>query len=331
MRRVVLVAPGRLLVEEVPEPTPAAGEVTVRVEATGICGSDLFGYWGVNERRPPGTVMGHEISGRVEWVGPGVNPAWIGKGVAINPILGCELCKACQGGNPQRCSQKVLIGCVPEHPGGLAEVLAAPARSLELWPGPAPLTWGAFAEPLAVGLHATRSLDLTRATVLVIGSGPIGIATALSARPLAAEVTVTDADEGASTILSSLGISPQPTQAIAASARFDAVFDCVADDDSLALALRHARIEGTIVVVGLGAPRASISIDLLVQGDRGLRGSAQYSRASFRAAVGWLSSGRFDPTPLLSPPQPLSQAPRIFQRWKEDGRRSVRTIFSPAV
>ncbi len=328
MRRVVLVARGELRLEDVPEPTPGAGEVCVRVEAVGICGSDLHGFHGVNDRRRPGTVMGHEISGTVERVGPGVGSDWLGRGVAVNPVLGCGHCPACRTGAPQQCPDKVLIGCVAEHPGGFAEVLLAPVSALVGWTGPAPLRWGAFAEPLAVGLHAVRGLDLRGREVLVIGSGAVGIAVALAAAEAGATVTVTDRDDRRAPVLRRLGLSPRPYDAVPAGARFGVVVDCVASDDSLDLALSRTPVAGTVVVVGLAAAHVALPVARLVQGDRVLRGSAQYSRDSYARAVRWLASGRLDVTGLLSGPVPLTAAPRLFETWDETAR-PVRTLLTP--
>ena len=326
----MLVAPGELRLEDVPNPGPGRGEVTLRVEAVGVCGSDVHGYLGLNGRRRPGTVMGHEVSGTVEQVGPEVEASWLQQAVTVNPVLGCEQCAACRTGNPQWCPDKVLVGCVPEHPGGFAQLLTVPATTLVSWAGPAPLHWGPFAEPLAVGLHAVAGVEVTGACVLVIGSGPVAIAATLAARQAgAAAVTMTEGDEDRLALLRELGIGPQPAAQIAAAAPFDVVVDCVADDASLAQALAQVKIRGSVVVVGLGRPSAAISVERLVQGDRLVRGSAQYSRASYAEAAQWLSSGRLDVSRLLSPLQPLVRAPQIFRELASSAARPVKTLLTP--
>ena len=328
MRRVVLAGPYDLRLEEGPAPRAEPGQVVVRVEAAGVCGSDLHGYRGVNERRRPGTVMGHEVSGTVEEVGTAVDAHWRGQGVVINPVLGCGSCEACRHAEPQRCPDKTLIGCTPTHPGGFADLLSVPVTALVPWPGPAPLAWGAFAEPLAVGLHAVDRVAVPKRNVLVIGSGAVGIAAALAAGRAGGTVTITEGDERRSPLLRHLGLLPRDPASVAAAAPFDVVVDCVAGADSLALGLDHLRIGGTTVVVGLGAPRAEVSVERLVQRDLIVRGSAQYSRASFGAAVAWLSSGQLDISGLLAR-QPLSQTSRLFRSWHDDSSRPVRTLLYP--
>lgn len=334
MRRLVLAGPLDLRLEEIEPPEPAAGEVLLGVVAAGVCGSDLHGYRGANDRRRPGTVMGHEVAGRVEGLGAGVEAAWLGRTVAVNPVLGCERCPACRSGAPQRCPDKVLIGCVPEHPGGFAELVVAPVTSLVAWSGPAPGHWAALAEPLAVGLQAVDRAELRGRDVLVIGSGPVAVGAAWAAgRRGAATVTLTVTDGRRRDLLRSLGLTTVPQDQLPAAGGFEVVLDCVASAETLEAALQQVPIGGSVVVVGLAAPTAPISVERLVQGDRALLGSAQYSRGSFATAVRWLSDGRLDVAPLLGEPQPLARGPELFRRWAEteDGgaARPLRTLLVP--
>ncbi|MET1006373.1 MAG: alcohol dehydrogenase catalytic domain-containing protein [Propionibacteriaceae bacterium] len=315
--------------ENVAAPTPGPRDVILRVEVAGICGSDLHGYRGLNGRRRPGTVMGHELSGTVEQVGPEVDRSWLGRGVTVNPILGCDHCPACRSGNPQRCPSKALLGCVPEHPGAFAELVCVPASALLAWTGSGPLSWAAFTEPLAVGVHATRAVSVSDADVLVIGSGPIGIASALSARRQGARVTITVGDDLRRAVVLELGLSPVARDAVPFEAEYDVVVDCVGTDESLALAMAHTRVAGTVVVVGIAGAVAALPMGPLVQGERVVRGSAQYSRASFADAAAWLSSSELDVSALLGVPQPLSHAPEIFATWTDDPGRPVRSLLTP--
>ena len=341
MRRLLLAGRLDLRVEEVAPPEPGAGQVVVRVAAAGVCGSDLHGYRGTNDRRRPGTVMGHEVSGTVADVGPGVDPGWRGRPVALNPVLGCERCPACRSGEPQRCPDKALIGCVPHLPGGFAELVVGPVIALVPWDGPAPLAWGAFAEPLAVGLHAARRLVppqgpvlvqrpvLAERSVLVVGSGPVALAAAWSAQRDGARVSVTETDERRGSLVRSLGLATQRQDALTPDDRYDAVVDCVATEESLGLALRQVRVAGAVVVVGLGAATAPLPVELLVQRDLTLQGSAQYSRRSFADAVAWLGSGDLDVGPLLGTPEPLTAAPELFRTWDDGPSRPLRTLLTP--
>ena len=328
MEQLRLTAPGELVLEPQPDWSPGPGEVVVEVVVAGICGSDVHGYRGVNRRRRSGTVMGHEVSGIVRTLGPGVPPSWADRSVVVNPVLGCGACTRCRAGQPQLCPDKALIGCVPEHPGGFATTLRAPVTALVPWSGPAPLTWGPLAEPRAVAIEAADRTPLAGREVLVLGSGPVAVAGAWAAQRRGATVTVTETEPGRRDLLRALGL---PTLPFGAEPRRtpDAVLDCVAVDDSLAYALQHVAPGGDVVVVGLGAALAALPVERLVQGALGLLGSAQYTPATFADAAAWAASGRLDLEPLLGLPRPLSEGPALFAQWDDDPDRPLRTLLTP--
>ena len=328
MEQLRLVAPGHLQLEEQTVPEPGPGHVVLEVAAAGICGSDLYGYRGVNDRRAPGTVMGHEVSGVVRTLGPGVADDWLDRPVVVNPVLGCGRCARCRAGQAQLCPDKALIGCGPAHPGGFATALLVPVTALVAWSGPAPLLWGPLAEPLAVGVEAAERIPLEGREVLIVGSGPVAVATGWAAQRRGASVTVTETDPRRRDLLRSLGLPTLP-YGVAPRRRPEAVVDCVATDDSLAFALRNVVLGGDVVVVGLGAPVAAVPVELLVQGRLGLLGSAQYSAAAFADAAAWAASGRLDLSPILGPPCALREGPTVFEDWDDDPARPLRTLLVP--
>ena len=328
MEQLRLSAPGELVLEPQPDRSPGPGEVVLEVTAAGICGSDLHGYRGVNARRRPGTVMGHEVSGVVRVIGPDVSATWADQPVVVNPVLGCGACPRCRSGRPQLCPDKALIGCVPEHPGGFATVLRAPVTALVAWSGPAPLTWGPLAEPLAVGIEAADRTPLDGREVLVLGSGPVAVSAAWAAQRRGAAVTVTETDPGRRDLLRALGLRTLPFGSEPRRVP-DAVLDCVAVDDSLAYALDHVAPGGDVVVVGLGAAVAALPVERLVQGAHGLLGSAQYTPARFADAAAWAASGQLDLARLLGPPRPLAEGPALFAQWDDDPARPMRTLLVP--
>ena len=118
-----------MTVEDMPEPSPGPGEVVVRSVAAGICGSEVEGYLGTMSNRVPPLVMGHEFAGEVTATGDGVERAWIGKRVAVNPIVGCGRCRYCRRGQRNLCPDRYLVGVAV--PGGFLHVfeLRAVARA----------------------------------------------------------------------------------------------------------------------------------------------------------------------------------------------------------
>src|SRR6059036_3458922 len=113
-----------MAIETVDEPRQADHEVLVCPEAAGICGSEIEGYLGLMPNRVPPLVMGHEFAGVVQALGHRVDPKWLGKRVAINPIVGCGQCRYCLTGRRNLCPDRRLIGVA--MPGGFAEYVAVP-------------------------------------------------------------------------------------------------------------------------------------------------------------------------------------------------------------
>ncbi|HEY6763060.1 MAG TPA: alcohol dehydrogenase catalytic domain-containing protein, partial [Baekduia sp.] len=154
MRRLIIDSPGHLRVEEVPAPVPAAGELLVDVSVAGICGSDVHGFTGTNGRRPAGTVMGHEVGGRVAAVGAGQDDDLLGAVVAINPVVSCGACDLCRMDLPNLCRTRRLYGCTPELPGGFADQVVVAAANAVPMPAGTAGARVALVEPLSVGAHA---------------------------------------------------------------------------------------------------------------------------------------------------------------------------------
>ena len=147
MKTLALRAFGEMAVQDRPEPTPGAGEVLIRIVATGICGSDLHGITGENGRRRPGQVMGHETVGRVAATGPGVTGFRTGQPVTVNPVLSCQSCGRCATGREHTCPNRRVIGVHPEIVSAFAEFLVAPERNVVSLPAAMPIEYGALVEP----------------------------------------------------------------------------------------------------------------------------------------------------------------------------------------
>ena len=164
MRQVRVHGPGDVRVDDVPDPDPGPGDALVRVAACGICGSDLtyIKLGGMAGPGPEPLCLGHEMAGTVEWVGPDVDRVRVGDRVVVEP--GSEDAGRIGGGAPR---------------GGLTPLLLVPQPDRFLHPVPdhVPLDVAAFAEPLAVGMHAADQADVRPGDgVAVFGCGPIGLA-----------------------------------------------------------------------------------------------------------------------------------------------------------
>lgn len=174
MKAARLYKAGDLRVEMVPQPgTPGPGMVNLRVMAAGICGSDLHNFrTGQWISRSP-SVAGHEFAGEVLSVGEGVAGFQPGDHVVADSRYWCGECQACKGGRRNVCENLGFVGEVCD--GGFAETCQLPARLLVACDRLLDPAIAAFAEPLAVSLHAVNRLSVPKGeAVLVVGCGPIG-------------------------------------------------------------------------------------------------------------------------------------------------------------
>jgi 2-desacetyl-2-hydroxyethyl bacteriochlorophyllide A dehydrogenase len=178
MRAAFGRSPGSLTVEEMERPEPGVGDVVVKVDACGICGSDLHWYHG--QMMLPVSCPGHEIAGTVAMVGPGSTGLRDGDRVAVEGIASCGQCRYCLAGLYAYCPQIGMIGMTV--PGGFAEYLKVPARHCFAVGDMDPAT-AALAEPLGVAVHGVRIAGLQIGQrVLVLGAGTIGLMAVVAAR-----------------------------------------------------------------------------------------------------------------------------------------------------
>jgi threonine dehydrogenase-like Zn-dependent dehydrogenase len=303
MEALVYQGPWQLSVETLDDPSPGPGEVLIRVLATGICGSDVHGFTGETGRRRPGQVMGHEMVGQLERVGPDVGPLGglrPGQVVTVNPLIACGGCAACAAGSEQSCQHRRVIGVDPTIVSAFAGRLVCPAQNVVVLPDDMPVEYGALVEPLSVGYHATRrgrcsSGDL----VLVLGGGPIGQACVLAARRCGAEmIAVTEPNSTRRALAASLGaVALDPTDGdlpgqVAESLGGPAtlVLDAVGNSSSLADAVQCSAYGARVVLVGMGAPRVELSAYAVSTEERSLVGSFCFSADDFRETARWVAT-----------------------------------------
>ena len=184
MRAAVLVAPRVFEVREVPDLVLGPGEVLVRNQRSGICGSDIHLYSDSLPAFTPrllGKVMGHELCGEVVAVAPDVTSVAAGDRVAIEPLLTCGHCIDCQMGDYHLCPELQHIGI--GWSGGFGEYAKAPLANVYPLPDHVSYEDASLLDVLAVGIHAIHRLDIhPGSTVLVFGGGAIGLATAQAAK-----------------------------------------------------------------------------------------------------------------------------------------------------
>jgi L-idonate 5-dehydrogenase len=331
-RAVVIHAAHDLRVEDRVAPDPGPGQVRVRIEAGGICGSDLHyfqhgGFGAIRVKHP--MVLGHEVAGVIDAVGAGVAGLAPGQAVAVNPSLPCGRCRFCLEGAQQHCLDMRFYGSAMRDPhvdGGFREALVCEATQAVPLPDGLDTTMAAFAEPLAVCLHAARQAGpLLGRRVLVTGCGPIG-ALAIAAARLggAREIVATDLSDAPKAVALRMGADRfhADAEALAPYATdkgwFDVALEASGSPRALLGILPVLRPGGTIVQIGIGGD-APVPMSVLAAKEITWRGTFRF-HAEFAMAVEALARRAIDAAPLLSGRFPIERAREAFDLAGDRGR-----------
>lgn len=339
MKSLVYEGPRQLSLREQPSRPVRNDEVEIAPIAVGICGSDVHGYLGETGRRQPGLVMGHEIVGRITAISHTAGShLTVGATVVVNPVVGCAHCESCANGNQDLCDQVKVMGVDVDLPGGLAERLVLPIANVVPVPVAEPVC--ALTEPFAVGLHAARRGGVGRgATVAVIGSGMVGIATAWGAiHEGASSVSVVDIDPeklaGADRI-GARGLPARPGQPLAevlesaGLPKADVVLDVVGTNETIRSALGATRRGGTVVLVGMATPSPSLPDYALITNQQQIVGTWCYNSDDFATAARAVSGtpAKFDW--LIDHKVELADAPAAFARLSSGYAPKFKVLVIP--
>jgi threonine dehydrogenase-like Zn-dependent dehydrogenase len=300
-------------VDQVPEPEPGAGEVAVRSQAAGICGSEIEGYLGrMSNRRPP-LIMGHEFAGTVEELGDAVDERWRGRRVAVNPIVGCGRCSYCERGERNLCPDRYLLGI--GRPGGFASAAAVPERCLFELPETMDLRLGALVEPLANGVHCVRRAlaGVERPpSAVVIGAGTIGLACMQAALESGIPaVTAVERHPARREHARRLGATAAVESTSQAEPGAALVIDAVGAAETRAAAVELAGPGGTCAFIGLHEDETALGWHRVIRSNVRIQGAFGYSDEDFRTALDWLAQGRAG-IGELPPVLPLERGPDAF-------------------
>jgi len=193
MKGIVFLGDRRCAVREFPVSEPGAGEVSIRIKATGICGSDLHVY---RSATATDQIRGHEPCGAVERVGPGVKRLTPGDRVSVHHHLGCGVCPTCARGETVACPHDRVVGVAV--PGSFAEFTVVPERNCIRLPDPVGFVDGAFMACVGTTAYAAlRRLGvMAHDTLAVFGLGPVGLSCVLVAKAMGLRVIGVDVVSG---------------------------------------------------------------------------------------------------------------------------------------
>ena len=274
-------------------PDPVAGSDThlIKIEAVGICGSDMHAYLGHDARRPAPLILGHEAAGTI------VGGVQNGRRVTVNPLVSCGTCAACKAGRENICPDRQIIS-MPPREGAFAQYVAMPDSNLVTVPDAIPMDKAALAEPLAVSWHTARlALEALHPSMerraLVIGGGAIGLAAALALKAMGArDVTIAEPNDARRAFLAET--CGQATMANA-SGSFETVIDAVGYGATRASASACVMPGGVIAHVGLGDSAEGFDVRYATLQEVTFIGTYTYTMQDFRDTAQAIFDGKLGP------------------------------------
>jgi 2-desacetyl-2-hydroxyethyl bacteriochlorophyllide A dehydrogenase len=331
MKAAVFKKKDEMAVIDVPNPSAGAGEVVLKVHNCGICGSDLHAVqYGIG--MPPDTVMGHEFCGEIHQLGAGVDGYRVGDRVTSLPYIACGVCDPCRRDDAMHCSKIRSLG-LGQLPGAYAEYVVCGAASLLKLPANVSSRAGALVEPLSVGLHGVKKSSIKPGMgCVVMGAGPIGLATLLWAKARGASaVVVSELAPGRTELAMKLGASAvvNPTEGDPADAvksitgrAPEIVFECIGVKSTLGAAIGMVGRHGQVVVIGVCMEADSIYPLSCVMKEVRIDFALAYTRAEFQETIDALATGRIDATPMITDIIDVGQVPEMFTALKRPGSRA---------
>ncbi len=314
---------------EMPIPQPGPGEHLVRIEAVGICGSDMHAYLGHDDRRPASLILGHEAAGTI------IGGPRDKERVTINPLVTCGICPACKSGRDNLCDTRQIIS-MPPRAGAFAEWITMPDRNLLKVPDNVPLQKACLAEPIACGWHATRIgralLDRQARPLrpLVLGGGAIGLGSALSlAAQGVAEITLVEENPARRTVLERISdLQIVSTDDLGDGDMFDLIVDGVGLSATRALASTRVRPGGVIVHIGLGEDTGGLDIRRMTLKEIAFVGTYTYTSQDFRETAQAISDGRLGPLDWTEQ-RPLQDGAQAFEDIRSGNSPSPKIVLMP--
>jgi L-iditol 2-dehydrogenase len=326
-----------------PAPQPSEGELLIRIEACGICGSDVHGYDGSTGRRLPPIVMGHEAAGTVESVGSAVKNFRAGERVTFDSTVYCGKCFFCLRGQVNLCDNREVIGVSTpafRRMGAFAEFVTVPARIAYKLPDNLPFAHAAMIEAVSVAVHAVSLTPIALDdTVVVVGAGMIGLLTIQAVRLAGAgKIFVLDVDDTRLEMARRLGAThtfnsrnPDVIQQILEQSMgrgADAALECVGSTIPVKLAIDSVRKGGAVTLVGNVAPTIELGLQSVVTRQIRLQGSCA-SSGEYPACISMIARGAIRVEPLISAVAPLEDGPAWFERLYRREPGLLKVVLEP--
>ncbi|MCR8636929.1 zinc-binding alcohol dehydrogenase family protein [Paenibacillus radicis (ex Xue et al. 2023)] len=334
MRGIVCEEIEKFKLVEMREPSLAVGEAIVRIRRIGICGTDLHAYKGNQPFFSYPRVLGHELAGVIEEVGPNEAGLQVGDQVGIIPYMQCGTCIACRNGKTNCCTDLKVLGVHSD--GGMRELLSVPVTHLIQTNG-LTLDQTAVLEPLSIGAHAVRRSELKSGeTVLVVGAGPIGLGVMAFAKHRGAQVIAMDINDerlafcqrwaGVDHTVNALN---QPKEQLAAITGGDfptVVFDATGNLRSMTDSFGLVAHGGKLVYVGLVKADISFNDPEFHRHELTLLASRNATKEDFDNVMEAVKSGSIDVGSYITHRVPFEQMIEHFDSWLKPETKVIKAM-----
>jgi 2-desacetyl-2-hydroxyethyl bacteriochlorophyllide A dehydrogenase len=333
MKALVYTQPNEVQLLDRPDPSLEAGEVILKIEAVGICGSDMHAYHGHDPRRKPGLILGHEFCGTV--IESASKQYAKGTRVTGNPLITCGVCEYCVQGRNNLCSHRTMVGMT--RPGAFAQYMSIPAASLIDMPQDMPAAHAAVTEPAATALHAInlsmRSLvrPLQECRVLILGGGAIGMFAALLLKNYGCmDTTVAEVNPLRRQQIEQYAQvkTYNPKDENPAENAYDYVIDAVGSKITRNTAFASVKAGGVIMHIGLQDWASEVDMRRLTLAEITLLGTYTYTTADLRATVQAIARGAFGSLGWLDV-RPMADGAQAFSELDKGQVASAKLILQP--
>jgi alcohol dehydrogenase len=330
MKALVYTAPDEVTYRDEPDPVLAEGEVVLKIDAVGICGSDMHAYHGHDPRRVPPLVLGHEFAGTIA-AGPGK-----GRRTTGNPLIACGTCEFCVQGRNNLCANRSMVGMT--RAGAFAEYMSIPAKALVDIPQDMAPVKAALVEPAATALHALGLVmraavrPLPECAVLVIGGGAIGMLAALLARRYGVRrLTLAETNPlRRASVEKAAGCATYDPRGGGApgDGSVDVVVDAVGSKGTRAAAFAAVKPGGVVMHIGLQDWASEIDMRKLTLAAITLIGTYTYTTADLRATVAALHDGAFGDLAWVEE-RPLAAGAAAFRDLAAGRSAAAKIVLRP--
>lgn len=328
MKALVYQGPESLAYQDVADPEPGSGDILIRIDSVGICGSDMHAYLGHDERRPAPLILGHEAAGII------TGGARDGTRVTVNPLVACGSCPACQSGRDNLCPSRQIIS-MPPREGAFAEWLVMPENNLVEVPSHISLEAASMVEPIACGWHAVRLgrealVEDQVASTLIIGGGPIGVGAAFCCKAQGTgDITLVEPNAIRRRYIERVcGFRCLEPGNLPQNRFHDLVVDAVGFEATRAQASALARPGGVIVHIGLGTATGGLDIRRMTLQEITFIGTYTYTDKDFRDTAEAMFDGRLGDLNWTES-RPLSGGSNAFADIRRGLTEAPKTILKP--